>query len=51
MENFKDKQFDLKAIQNKFNISQKDIDNSVVSEEELRKIYDHYKSTMLPELE
>lgn len=51
MENFKDKQFDLKAIQNKFNISQKDIDNSVVSEEELRKIYDHYKSTMLPELD
>lgn len=51
MNSCKDEEFDLKAIQNKFGILQRDIENCSVSEEELRGIYDHYKSSLIPKIE
>lgn len=51
MGSFEDEEFNLKSIQNKFRILQRDINNCGIPEAELKDIYDHYKKNIFPNLE
>lgn len=50
MGSFEDGEFNLKSIQNKFGILQRDINNCGIPEGELKNI-DHYKKNIFPNLE